>query len=88
MLSFATKRNAVKSFAAIAANSVTCQATEQVIVSVTDSDSDSPAVHFGALGLGSMIYYGLLHNHVMDAVDLVADWHIARKEEKTAEASA
>lgn len=88
MLNFATKRNAVKTVVAVTANALMCQATEEVLETVTGADENSDTVHYTALGVGTALYFGRYHHSLMHAVDRVADWRVARKDEKNAEATA
>jgi hypothetical protein len=78
-----TKRNAVKAAVTVVANSLMCQAVEEVTETFTDSDT-----HYVSLGVGTAIYFGRYHDRLMSAIDRVADRRIARKAEKEATATA
>lgn len=86
-MKFPTKRNAVKAIVTVVANASVCKAVEELMV-FAGADEDSNTVHHVALGVGTTIYFGRYHANAMNAIDRIADWRIARKEEDSAVTSA
>lgn len=83
MFNFATKRNAVKTATQLIVYSASIQATTSALDYVVEPQTETAqnAVEVGGFATGGVLGYFLV-GRTDKMIDRIADWRIARKEQK------